>query len=94
MASIIIASIALALTLLVYLFAAWRFLRFPRFWVTSARVDVETTSDEPPILMIQNVSVRVAYRGGGQPRNIIDIGFVVYSSRDSQSGVQSTSGWL
>ena len=94
MASIIIASIALALTLLVYLYGAWRFLRYPRFWVTSAQADVETTSDKPPIWRIQNVSVRVAYRGGGQPRNIIDIGFVVYRSRDSLSGVQSTTGWL
>ena len=94
MASIIIASIALAFTFLIYLYGAWRFLRFPRFWVTSAQADVKVTSDKPPIWLIRNVTVSVAYRGGGQPRNIIDMGFVMFNERDSTSAIQSTTGWL
>ncbi len=90
MASIILASIALALTLLVYLHGAWRFLRFPRFWVISAQANVMVTSDKPPVWVIGNVSARVGFRGGGQPKNIIDMGFVVL-----ESGVKRMmSGWL
>ena len=71
MASIIIASIALALTFLIYLYGAWRFFRLPRFWVTFARADLEDRSDDLPGKDIQDVVVYLAYRGGGQPRNII-----------------------
>lgn len=83
MASIIIASIALALTLLVYLYGAWRFLRFPRFWVTSAQADLVAKSGDSP-LVIENVSINVAFRGGGQARNIIDMSFAVFEDHDSR----------
>lgn len=89
MASIIIASIALALTLLVYLYGGWRFLRFPRFWVTFARVDVTGDPERP----IQYSCVNVAYRGGGQPRNVIDAGVIIRRGERLEF-ISGQSGWL
>ena len=92
MASIIIASIALALTLLVYLYGAWRFLRFPRFWVMWAHVELGAASGKTRA--IEEVTVSVAYRGGGQPRAIIDVGFVVIQGGEPRRVIRSHHGWL
>jgi hypothetical protein len=93
MASIILASIALGLTLLVYVFGAWRFFRFPRFWVTFARANVISPSGESP-RALQDVFVAVAYRGGGQPRNIIDVGFLLIEEEGSRRITRASGGWV
>jgi len=84
-AGVIIGSISLLLTLMVYAYAAWRRFRLPKFWVTYAHATVEhlprtPTAAGPDLVQIGDLFVDVAYTGGGQPRNIIDTAFLIVHS--------------
>jgi len=89
-AGVIIGSISLLLTLMVYAYGAWRRFRLPKFWVTYAHATAEPlsktpTAAGPDLVQMGNVFVDVAYTGGGQPRNIIDTAFLMVESGTGMS---------
>lgn len=91
MAGVVIGSISLALTLLVYMYAAWRRLRKPQFWVTLAAGKLERLPDNLPestknFVVLHLEQLGIAFVGGGTARTLIDAG-IQFGSRGGLSGL-------